>query len=82
VDAVLSELKHVQLVGYAIDNEEEAEGIICVGAPIFDYNGQCVGAVSVTGLKVDITQRVIGPLCATVLTYAEGISALIGNVRI
>jgi IclR family acetate operon transcriptional repressor len=82
VEAVLNELKHVQLVGYAIDNEEEAEGIICVGAPIFDYNGQCVGAVSVTGLKVDITQRVIGPLCTTVLTYAESISALIGNVRI
>jgi IclR family transcriptional regulator, acetate operon repressor len=82
VDAVLSELKHVQLVGYAIDNEEEADGIICVGAPIFDYNGQCVGAVSVTGLKVDITQRVIGPLCTTVLNYAESISALIGNVRI
>jgi IclR family acetate operon transcriptional repressor len=82
VDAVLSELKHVQLVGYAIDNEEEAEGIICVGAPIFDFNGRCAGAVSVTGLKVDITQRVIGPLCTTVLTYAERISALIGNVRI
>jgi IclR family acetate operon transcriptional repressor len=82
VDAVLSELKHVQLVGYAIDNEEEADGIICVGAPIFDFNGQCVGAVSVTGLKVDITQRVIGPLCTTVLNYAESISALIGNVRI
>jgi IclR family acetate operon transcriptional repressor len=82
VDAVLSELKHVRLIGYAIDNEEEAEGIICVGAPIFDFNGRCAGAVSVTGLKVDITQRVIGPLCTTVLTYAERISALIGNVRI
>jgi len=82
VDAVLNELKHVQLVGYAIDNEEEAEGIICVGAPIFDYNGHCAGAVSVTGLKVDITQRVIAPLCNTVLMYAERISTLIGNVRL
>jgi IclR family acetate operon transcriptional repressor len=82
VDAVLNELKHVQLVGYAIDNEEEAEGIICVGAPIFDYNGHCAGAVSVTGLKVDITQRVIAPLCNTVLVYAERISTLIGNVRL
>jgi IclR family acetate operon transcriptional repressor len=82
IDAVLSELKHVQLVGYAIDNEEEADGIICVGAPIFNYNGYCAGAVSVTGLKVDITQRVIGPLCTTVLAYSERISALIGNVRL
>ena len=38
--------------------------------------------MSVTGLKVDITQRVIGPLCTTVLSYAERISALIGNVRL
>ena len=82
VEAVLNELKHVQLVGYAIDNEEEVEGIICVAAPIFDYSGRCAGAVSVTGLKVDITQRVLAPLCATVLTYAERISTLIGNVRL
>jgi IclR family transcriptional regulator, acetate operon repressor len=82
IEAVLSELRHVQLVGYAIDNEEEAEGIICVGAPIFDYSAACVGAVSVTGLKVDITQRVIAPLCTTVSSYAERISALIGNVRL
>jgi len=33
-------------------------------------------------LKVDITQRVIGPLCTTVLAYSERISALIGNVRL
>ncbi len=35
--------------GYSVDNEELALGLYCVGAPIFDFNGHPVYALSVSG---------------------------------
>jgi DNA-binding IclR family transcriptional regulator len=36
-DAYLEELEQVRRKGYAIDNEEELSGVICIGAPLFNY---------------------------------------------
>ncbi|MDF3002542.1 MAG: kdgR 2 [Bacillota bacterium] len=42
------ELKKVRNVGYAIDDEEYLIGLICFGAPIFDYHGDPIAAISVS----------------------------------
>lgn len=42
--------------GYTLDEEEMAEGVFCVGAPVRDYRSEIVAAVSVTGP----TQRLTG----------------------
>jgi DNA-binding IclR family transcriptional regulator len=42
-------LEQVRLDGYAISVEESARGVSSVAAPVFDGDGQCVGAVSVAG---------------------------------
>ncbi len=52
--ALLAELEGVARHGYAIDDEEDAEGVFCVGSAVFDHSAGCVGAVSVTGLKLDL----------------------------
>ena len=39
--------------GYTIDDEEDSEGVFCVGAAIFDRNGGRVAAISGTGLKLN-----------------------------
>ncbi|MDR2935425.1 MAG: IclR family transcriptional regulator [Candidatus Adiutrix sp.] len=48
-DKFLKELEKVRRQGYAVDNEELAQGLYCVGAPIFDFKGYPAYALSVSG---------------------------------
>ena len=43
------ELSFARIHGYALDDGEIEEGLICVAAPICDMNHRAVGAVSVSG---------------------------------
>jgi IclR family acetate operon transcriptional repressor len=42
-------LEDVRALGYAVDDQENALGLRCVAAPVFDENGLPVAAVSVSG---------------------------------
>jgi DNA-binding IclR family transcriptional regulator len=48
-DALLSELETVRENGYAVNREEEIEGIRAVGAPIRTPDGEVLGSVSISG---------------------------------
>ena len=76
--ALLTELHAVGRRGYAIDDEEDAEGVFCVGSAVFDHSAGCVGAVSVTGLKLDLPAWRVEQLGLTVRDHADRISALLG----
>lgn len=54
----LREIKKIREYGFAIDNEENADGVRCIAAPIFDANGNVVAAfgTSSTILHIDKTQ--------------------------
>ncbi len=74
--ALLSELERVRNDGFAIDDEEEAEGIVCLGAPFFDHKGACTGALSITGLKVDIAALEVHRLGMIVREHANRVTSL------
>jgi DNA-binding IclR family transcriptional regulator len=46
--AFLSELQKTRRRGFAIDDQENELGGRCVAAPIFDYRGSSVAAVSIS----------------------------------
>jgi IclR family transcriptional regulator, acetate operon repressor len=52
-DALLRDLEVSAVRGYTIDDEEDCEGVFCVGAAIYNRNGDRVAAVSGTGLKLN-----------------------------
>lgn len=47
--ALWEELAHTRARGYATDREEIEEGLACVAAPIRDYRGETIAAVSMAG---------------------------------
>jgi IclR family acetate operon transcriptional repressor len=81
VETLMRELERVRSEGYALDDEEEAEGVFCVGSAFFDHQGQCSGALSVTGLKVDVPLREVRQLGVTVREHADRLSSMLGGVR-
>ena len=49
LDTFREELGNVRNLGYATDCAEEIDGVHCVGAPIFNHNGEILAAVWTTG---------------------------------
>ncbi|MGB0113231.1 MAG: IclR family transcriptional regulator [Ilumatobacteraceae bacterium] len=50
---LLTVLARARIDGFCIDDEEDAEGIMCISAPVLNLPGAMPCAVSVTGLKAD-----------------------------
>ncbi|HHZ02938.1 MAG TPA: IclR family transcriptional regulator [Tissierellia bacterium] len=71
-------LKEMKEQGFAIDNEEVVEGIKCVAAPIFDYNGDAKFSISTTGPAFRMTEEKICQLIPIIKEAAKEISYSIG----
>jgi DNA-binding IclR family transcriptional regulator len=71
-------LRQVREQGYAVDNEEFEEGLECIGAPIRDYSGRVVAAISVAGPAFRITEEKLPMLARSVVEVAQELSADLG----
>lgn len=56
-DALLAELADIRARGYGFDAEESEQGLFCIAAPVFDYTGQAVAAISASGLSGRMRKR-------------------------
>jgi IclR family transcriptional regulator, acetate operon repressor len=79
VDTLLDNLAAARRLGFAVDDEEGAEGVFCVGAAFFGHDGSCAGAVSVTGIKGDLPAWRVNELGRTVRRYADQVSGMLGG---
>jgi IclR family acetate operon transcriptional repressor len=50
-------LRRVRSAGYAIDDEEQREGLRCVAMPVFAYTGQVLASMCVVGPKHRMTPQ-------------------------
>jgi len=73
------ELERVRARGFAVDDEEFELGVGCVGAPIFDHEGQPCAAVSVSVPLVRLQQFDVDDLGRMVAEHAARISADLGH---
>ena len=79
VAGLLSDLDGVRGRGFAVDDEEDALGVMCVAATFSDHAGQVAGAISTTGLSGDIRSRGLEALGGQVCAAAGRITALLGG---
>lgn len=73
-----AELEVIRQRGYSIDNEEFEEGLKCIGAPVRDYTGEVVAAVSIAGPAFRMTDEKIPLLARAVVEAARELSHEIG----
>ncbi|GLZ00987.1 IclR family transcriptional regulator [Actinoplanes sp. NBRC 103695] len=79
VDDLLADLATSRTRGFAIDDEEDDEGVFCLGAAFLDRTGTCLGSISVTGLKRDIPTWRVRELGESVRAHADDISIGLGG---
>jgi len=48
-ELLAKEIANVKKLDFAIDNEENEYGINCIAAPIRDYSGKIIAAISISG---------------------------------
>jgi IclR family acetate operon transcriptional repressor len=77
--ALLADLAAVRRRGWAIDDEEHAEGLRCVGAAIHNEHGEVIGAISVSGPTVRLTDARLAELGPMVQRAASEITDRIGG---
>jgi IclR family transcriptional regulator, acetate operon repressor len=79
VDTLLADLALVRIRGFAVDDEEDTSGVLCVGAAFQDRDGGPAGAVSITGLKADIPDWRLQELGRIVRAHADDMARAIGG---
>lgn len=47
------EIRQIRRQGYAFDDEEWSDGVRCLGIPVYDQNGRCTHAMSISGLAAN-----------------------------
>lgn len=77
-ESLCTVLNSVQKLGYAFDNEECEIGARCVAAPIRDYSGKVVAALSVSGPCTRMTDELIYEKLPYLLDAASEVSLQLG----
>lgn len=79
VTSFMAEIEQIRLKKYAVDDEEDVEGIFCIGSPFFDHTGKCAGAISVTGIKTAAREKSFDHIGGLMIKNAAAITKILGR---
>ena len=79
-DDLLRDLELSAVRGYTIDDEEDSDGVFCVGAAIYDRTGGCVAAISGTGLKLNRPTWRMDELGVAIRDAADQVTSALGGL--
>jgi IclR family acetate operon transcriptional repressor len=78
-DALLADIATVRKRGWAVDDQEQSEGMRCVGAAVYNEHGEVLGAISASGPAVRVTEERLGELGPMVKRAAAEITERVGG---
>ena len=78
-NALCQALDEIQSRGFALDAEEQAVGLRCVAAPIFDEYGQAIAAVSLSGPTTRMTDGRLAELGALLADTGRAVTRALGG---
>jgi len=79
-DAFIKELNNIRQAGYALDLEENEDGVTCIAAPIFDHLGTVIASVSISGPRLRMTDERLEGLKDNIMAAGKQISTRLGFV--
>ncbi|KEO56590.1 IclR family transcriptional regulator [Thioclava indica] len=75
---LMRQLRSVQQQGYSVDNQEVAEGMTCIGAPVLDSQNQPIAAIAVSLLADTLSKGELDDVAASVREIARSLSVKLG----
>lgn len=78
IEELLAELQRVREQGWAMDAEELEVGLSCLGAPIRDFSGGVVAAISLSGVAVSFNGERRPTLIKALVDAANLVSSRLG----
>ncbi len=73
-----ADLAKVRSLGYAIDDEEHEEGVLCVGAPVWSVGEYPIAAISVSGPIFRLSHEKVPAVAESIMTIAKALSHELG----
>ncbi len=77
-EKLIQTLQEIRNQGYALDNEEFSEGLMCMAAPIHNYSQQVIAAISISGPTKRIKEKNVEQLIILIKAAAQEISRQLG----
>ena len=77
-ETLLQQVRRVASAGWAVDDEEHDKGIRCIAAPVYDYRGKVIAAVSIAGPAAAVAPQNDGETAEIVKETALNISKRLG----
>lgn len=78
VETLMREIRETRIMGFAIDDEEDMDGVFCAAAVVRDHTGKTAGAISVSGLKLDRNRAGMEEIGRIVRRHADEMSSELG----
>lgn len=73
-----AELRRIREAGYAVDDQEQYEGLRCIAMPVFAYTGQVFASMCVLGPRHRMTQQKLNSVRGPLGEFSRKLSERLG----